>query len=262
MESNYALINASSGLVRSMTSSKNGVIKESLTAQIAASLYYQSQVMANLMNNKAVASKFQRLMFDAVQEDFAMFVDAQARSNPKQLHHVYEWQKVGNNSARLFKLNKLQSQGLMLSLNYSFLPSKSKVPNKNKKTYIFSNKATVMENARTVIISPKNADRLVFEASGGYTVFMPKGKSVTVKNPGGHAVKKSFEMTYSRYFKGPLVNAAIKNSGVNRILANDIVKSLKLPGQIKKVKYTFSPNSLKAEAEARVTEVFLGGINA
>jgi hypothetical protein len=244
-----------------MTSTKAGVIKESLTAQIAASLYYQSQVMINLMNNKTVASKFQRLMFNAIEQDFGMFIDSQARSNPKQLHHVYEWKKVGSDTARLFKLNKLNSQGLMLSLDYSFLPSKSKVPNSNRKTYIFTDKANVMENARTVIISPKNATRLVFQASGGYTVFMPKGKSVTVKNPGGYAVKKSFELAYQRYFKGQLVNSAIKNSGVNRILANDIVKSLRLPGQIKKVKYTFVPNALKAEAQSRVTQAFSEGLN-
>lgn len=261
MESNFALVSASSGLVKPMTSPQNGIIKESTTAQIAASLYYQSQVMINLMNNKTVASKFKKLMFDAVNTDFALFMDAQARSNPKQYHHVYEWKKLGSESGRLFKLNKLNTEGMTLSLSYSFLPSKTKVPNSGKNTYIFANKAFVMENAIPVVIAPKHAQRLVFQVKAGYTVFMPKGKSVIVKNPGGYGVKQSFAMAYKRYFTTQLVNTAIKNSGVTKILATDIIKSLKLPGQIKKIKYTFSPNSLRADAEARVTQMFAEGLN-
>ena len=262
MESNSALIHASSGLVKSMTTPVNGVIKESLTAQIAASLYYQSQVMAALSNNKRVASKFQRLMFDAVQKEFGLFLDAQARSKPKQFHHVYEWNLIGSEAARLFKLNKLTSEGLQLSLSYSFLPSKSKVPTKGKRSFIFANKASIMENANAVLISPVNAERLVFQAKAGYTVFMPKGKSVTVKNPGGLAVKYSFKNAYQRFFTGQLVNTAIKNSGVTSVLATDIIKALKVPGQIKKIKYTFSPNALKSEAEARINQVFMEGAYA
>jgi hypothetical protein len=262
LESNVALIHASSGLVRPMTAPSKGVIKESLTAQIAASLYYQSQVMASLSTNKRVASKFQKLMFDAVQQEFGLYIDAQARSKPKQFHHVYEWNMVGSDGARLFQLTKIPTQGLQLNFSYSFLPSKSKVPSLNKRSFVFANKASIMENANSVLISPVNAERLVFEAKAGYTVFMPKGKSVTIKNPGGVAVKYSFRNAYERFFTGPLVNAAIKNSGVTSVLGTDIVKALKLPGQVKKIKYAFSPNSLKSEAEARINQVFAEGAYA
>ncbi len=35
--------------------------------------------------------------------DFGNYIDALARSKPKSLHHVYEWQRAGNKTARLFK---------------------------------------------------------------------------------------------------------------------------------------------------------------
>lgn len=261
MESNTALIHAASGLVPSMSAKQTGIIKQSFTAQISASLYYQAQVMANLTKSKAVANKFQKVVYDAVVDDFGMYMDAMARSKPKQFHHVYEWNQLGSENGRLFKLNRIPSQGLVLSLDYSFKLSKTKVPNKFKKSFVFANKAYVMENGTTVIIAPKKAERLVFESKAGYTVFMPKGKSVTVQNPGGRAVQQSFSMAYKKYFTGQLVNNAIRTGGVARILGADIAKSLRLPGQVKKIKYTFSPNSLKSEAESRIAEVFSEGLN-
>ena len=35
-------------------------------------------------------------------EVLKQYVDVEARSNPKALHHIYEWYEVGNPGARLY----------------------------------------------------------------------------------------------------------------------------------------------------------------
>ncbi len=41
----------------------------------------------------------------SVKEMLEIFIDANARSNPQALHHVYEWYKTGSPDARLFDIN-------------------------------------------------------------------------------------------------------------------------------------------------------------
>ena len=49
----------------------------------------------------------------------AQYIDIQARSNPKALHHVYEWNQTGSPNARLFNLGYTVSN-LGLSVNSTF----------------------------------------------------------------------------------------------------------------------------------------------
>jgi hypothetical protein len=120
---------------------------------------------------------------------------------------------------------------------------------------MFANKAFVMEQGLPLVIRPKNAERLVFE-SNGETVFMPKGASVTVKRPGGSAATNQFGLAYSRFFSGQLVNSSIKNSGFQRIFNSGLTKAMKLPVNIKKVQYKFSPNTVRSQADAALAIAF------
>ena len=67
-----------------------------------------------LTTNKQFQSAFSKIIFDQIDTDFGNYIDALARSKPKSLHHVYEWKKVGNKNARLFKLNKIWIKPLKL----------------------------------------------------------------------------------------------------------------------------------------------------
>jgi len=104
-------------------------------------------------------------------------------------------------------------------------------------------------------IAPRHSKRLVFE-SNGYKVFMPEGASVVVKRPGGVGVKNSFMMTYSRFFKSNLVNASIKRSGFQKLFNNSMTKALRVPADIRTVKYTFNPNTIAVQADAALTSAF------
>jgi hypothetical protein len=259
--SGVALLQAASGLERLMVgSSVAGVLKDSTTAQISAFLYYQANVAAKLTENKSFQNLFQKTLFNQINNDFGLFIDSQARTKPKSLHHVYEWNKVGQENSRLFKLNKLSSLGLSFKINYEFKLSKSSVPTKNsqqKSRYIFANKAIVMEKGMPIIIRPKSSERLVFEIDG-QVIFMPKGKSVTVRSPGGKASTNQFDLSYSRYFSGPLVSNSIKASGFQNLFGSKFEKAMKVPSSISKVRYSFSPGTIRMQADSALTQEFGG----
>lgn len=260
MANNVALVNATSQLERFMVGGKKqGAFKESLTAQISAAIFYQATTISKLETNKPFHNTFNKIVFDQIEKDFGSYIDAQARTKPKSLHHVYEWQKVGQDSARLFKLNKLPSQGLSINIDFEFTESKSSVPNtRSKRKYVFKNKAKIMEDGIPVVVAPRYAERIVFDTGLGYTVFMPKGASVTIRRPGGVAAKKSFETSYKRFFTSQLVSESIKRSGFQQIFNMKVGKALSLPAQIKKVKYSFSPGGLIMESEVALDKAFGG----
>jgi len=254
------LVQAASGLERLVVGNRDkAVFKDSTVAQISAYVYYEASVIAKLTKNKAFQQRFTKTIFDQIQKDFPAYIDAQARTKPKSLHHVYEWKKTGQATSRLFKLNKISEDGLSFRLNHEFLPSRSMVPGASgKRRHMFANKASVMEAGKPLVIRPKNAERLVFEIDGE-TVFMPKGKSVTVRRPGGPGSTNQFTLAHSRFFSGNLVNASIKSSGFQRIFNSSMSKALRVPSNIKKVQYSFSPNLIRSQADSALAASF-GGV--
>lgn len=255
MDYSIPLVQASSGLRSLMTQSKGKVLEESLVAQVSAYVYYNAQVISKLSANAAFKNKFREVIFNQIDKDFGEFVDSQARVKPRSLHHVYEWDQAGDKSARLFKLNKLNTEGLGFSVSYEFLPSKTFASAEGNRKHVFVNKASVMEAGMPLKIAPRHSKRLVFETNG-YTVFMPEGASVTVRRPGGTGVKNSFMMTYSRFFKGSLVNTSIRNSGFQQLFNKSMTRALNLPSEIKTVKYSFNPNTLSIQADSALSAAF------
>lgn len=123
---------------------------------------------------------------------FEFLVDARARANPSSLHHVYEFDKVGKESARLFS-SKLTStsKGVVISFNFK----KAKKP--NREGYMFYNKAQIMEDGQQVIIKPKEKIALSYRLKNG--TFVVTKKPSVVSNPGGKYVKGSFESEFKNF---------------------------------------------------------------
>jgi hypothetical protein len=255
------LIQAASGLERLVVGNRDkAIFKDSTVAQISAYVYYEAAVISKITKNRAFQQRFTKTIFDQIKKDFPEYIDAQARMKPKSLHHVYEWKKTGEPTARLFKLNKLSQDGLSFTFDYEFLPSRNAVPTKIRgRKHVFANKASVMERGEAIQIAPRSSERLVFEIDG-MTVFMPKGASVTVKRPGGPSVKNSFDLLYSRYFSGQLINETIKRSGFQRLFNTSMSKALSVPNNIKRVQYSFSSNTIRSQADIALTQAFGGAI--
>jgi len=262
LDSSVALIETASGLERLMAGSVPGIIRDSTVAQVSAFLYYEAAVLSKLTTNAEFKNLFKTTIFNQIDKDFGDYIDSQARVRPKSLHHMYEWNKAGLPTARLFKLSRIDIDGLSFRINYDFKLSKSSVPSKNKKQkkkYIFANKALVMETGMPVIIRPRSAERLVFELDGE-TVFMPKGSSVTVRRPGGAQATNQFSLSFGRFFGGQLVNASIKSSGLQRIFNSRMTKALNVPMNIKKVQYSFSAGKIRSQADASLQSAFGGSL--
>lgn len=262
MASEAVALQAASGLVKLMAGQPvSGAIKDSTIAQISAALFYKTNVIAKLISNKQFQNSFNHIIFNQIEKDFGEYIDSKARTSYKSFHHVYEWGKAGDVDARLFQLNKVSDLGLGFTLNYNLLESKSFVRSSNSNhRYVFVKKAEVMENGKTVVISPRNSERLVFEING-YMVFMPKGQSVTVTKPGGAATKNSFLSAYKHFFTGQLVNLSIKKSGFQKLFNSRMTKALSVPVEIKTVKYKFSPNTVANQADLEVSKAFAGVLN-
>ena len=262
MDSSALLMTAASGLEKLMTTSsmKNTNIRDTSVAQISAAIYYKASVVSKLSSNTAFQAKFRKVICDQIGIDFGNYIDAQARTRPASLHHVYEWKKTGKKDARLFKLKEYGEQGLSFKITYDFLQSKTNVPSpKGRRKYKFANKAMIMENGTPVRISPVAAERLVFEVNG-YTVFMPKGVSVVVSKPGGGKATGQFRIAYARFFTGQLVNESIRRSGFQNIFNAGMNKALSVPSGIKKVQYSFSPNTIRTQADAALQQAFGGAL--
>jgi hypothetical protein len=149
------------------------------------------------------------------------YIDSNARVNPKALHHIYEWYKVGSPDARLYNINYTIS-----NLGLSFVSTmKQSTSVKDGSSVPFYNKAKIMEEGTPVTIKPKKASVLVFE-DGGDTIFT-KGK-VVVTNPGGNQVEGSFEKIVDSFFNRYFTQAFLKTSGVQAYLSNPVVYSRNL----------------------------------
>jgi hypothetical protein len=258
LDNSSLLVTAASGLQKGMSGTKGKILKDSTVAQISAAVYYQAQVVSKLATNKAFEKKFQSVIFNQIEQDFGLYVDSQARVNPKSLHHMYEWNKTGSKSARLFNLTMMPASGLSFKIVSNFLPSKSSVPNNfGKRKHVFINKASVIEAGMPLTIRPRYAERLVFETNTG-VVYMPKGASVTVTRPGGGKATGRFQIAYAQFFTGNLVNLSIKNSGFQKIFNSSLTKAMRVPSDVRKVKYSFNANTLNMQAESAIASAFGG----
>ena len=260
MDNSSLLVTAASGLQKGMSGTSGTILKDSTVAQISAAIYYHAQVVSSITASKAFEKKFQSVIFKQIDQDFGLYVDSQARMNPKSLHHMYEWKSVGNKSSRLFNLSILSTDGLSFKITSRFLPSKSSVPNEfSKRRHVFKNKASIMEAGMPLTIHPRSAERLVFETSTG-VVYMPKGASVTVTRPGGGKATGRFKIAYAQFFTGNLVNLAIKRSGFQQIFNSSLTKAMRVPSDVRKVKYSFSPNTLTMQANSALEAAFGGAV--
>jgi hypothetical protein len=170
---------------------------------------------------QAGKTQFLNNMGNLTTEILEEYIDSNARVNPKALHHIYEWYKVGSPDARLYNINYTIS-----NLGLSFVSTmKQSTSIKDGSSVPFYNKAKIMEEGTPVTIKPNKASVLVFE-DGGDTIFT-KGK-VTITNPGGSQVEGSFERVVNTFFNKYFTQAFLKTSGIQQYLSNPVVYSRNL----------------------------------
>ncbi len=150
-----------------------------------------------------------------IKESFREYVDSMARVNPQMLHHVYEWEGVGDPSARLFEIN-CQVSGDGISASGEFRQSTSV---KRGSRVPFFNKAEVMERGMPVTIRPVQAEVLSFK-DGIKDVFV-KGE-VSVQNPGGAETTGGFARTFDEFFGAYFSQVFLLSSNVWQNAGNPV----------------------------------------
>jgi len=156
--------------------------------------------------------EFLKSLGPEITELASQFIDSNARVDYESLHHIYEWSRVGDSSARLFDINFTVSN-LGLSFTSNFRQSQSI---KDGSRVPFHNKAAIMEAGTAVTIAPFSGEALRFEV-GGETVYTKK--PVIVQNPGGNT-QGQFANVWDMFFGNYFSQAFLRSSGMARYFEN------------------------------------------
>lgn len=165
--------------------------------------------------NRDTDNEIGRAVTTIAQKSLSKFIDSEARLSPQSLHHVYEWNQTGKPLGRLWKVSGAYKSGAII-LSSEFRQSRTFVPIKNgtvrRSKFVY--KAKVMEAGKPVRITAKSADALFFYSSSGEPVFIPKGRYVTVRTPGGRYVKGAYQKTLNRFVTSSRLMVDIAESGM------------------------------------------------
>lgn len=165
---------------------------------------------------------------------FIKQTNALGRSAKKRFHHVYEWGGTGKESARLFRLIKKQASGGNASIYYKFNNSKKmspiarslKVPGPTgrivEKSGIFKKKAEVMESGKSVSFITRK--HIAF-SSGNGIVFIPPGKTISIKSPGGDSTTGSFEEHFRTWWMTNFPTS-LDSAGIPQKLERNVARAL------------------------------------
>jgi hypothetical protein len=136
-----------------------------------------------------------KAVFTITTKRFLKDLSNAAKNDEKKYHHLYESNKIGSNSKKLFLVKRTKFQHG--DLNISFIPLKSTEPVRISKRLlrpgptgkkvtarsIFRDKMEVMESNKPVHILTKRT--IVFSPDGENLVFVPRNKIINIMSPGG-----------------------------------------------------------------------------
>lgn len=173
-----------------------------MTTVVTSALNYELFVFAEGTDSEISREVLYRDVVKTLEFNLGGYVDRKAVNYPAKLHHVYEWERVGEPDARLWAMVP-RSDGKRLTVGYTFLPSKTYVPIKEGlqpgSKHIYTNKAAMMESGKPVFVKPLPGNR--------YIKFIPKSGSIVfstgvyIRNSGGYQVNQGFQGTFFSYFR-------------------------------------------------------------
>lgn len=168
-------------------------------------------------------------------KSFVKDLNSAAKANKKMYHHIYEWDRVGVNDARLFRVLKSGADSNNITLSIKFLKSKTKVPIAKRlkkpgpsgkvvtRTTIFKDKAEVMEKNHPVSYTAKR--NIAYTTTGRDIVFKRRGSLIIINRPGGDATTGAVAK-FSKKWEKTMLRSTIINSGIFDKLSKDIAKTM------------------------------------
>lgn len=207
-------------------------------------------------SKEIVSAKSKKEIFNAIfsisAPEFIKYTNFRARSMPESFHHVYDWNSVGSETGRLFRIIKTSQIGSSGMIYYNFVNSKKRVPvadilrqpGSTGKTVgesrIFKKKAEVMESGKSVSFI---SNKTVAFASNNNIVFVPPNKPIIIKSPGGKAASGAFEKHFISWW---MVKPAelTEKLGVFKNIESAVSKTLNVTGAGKSAAATAISRSL------------------
>lgn len=174
------------------------------------------------LKSKTVLEELANAIFTLSGKAFIKAMNIEAKGNPKKYHHIYEWNRIGVSSQKLFVLYKQSSRDNRLVIKPAFIKSTTKVPIAREllipgrtgksvaKRSVFRDKASVMESGKPIIY---RASKPLPIPQNGKLRFVAAGTIIKNYNPGGKEVKGSFDKFFNYWFNNK-VDLAIKSSGL------------------------------------------------
>jgi len=245
-------------------------IESNVQAAVTGTLHYELTCMYESIESKAAMAAFNDGAFRRFNIGFGDYLDARARTNPKSLHHVYEWNSVGAKSQRLFRLKRISGGSGGMKFTYYFVNSRKVAPidpilgpkNPNpitgkfvRKSAIFKNKAFIMEEGRDIHVRPKNGRYIAFVSPGQPRGIGFSSKEVTIRNPGGKEVKYAFATAFQGWFSSGAGTKYLKSSGFMDKPGQVYKRSgSRLPTSLRKasVKAQFNKGAIESQARSAV----------
>jgi len=190
------------------------------------------------LKSTVVLDAFADAVFTLSAKAFVKAMNLQAKAFPKQYHHVYEWNKVGTETGRLFFLFRENSTDGILVVRPGFIKSTTKVPiapellipGKTGKVvasrHIFYDKAKVMEAGTPVIY---RVSKNIPLPENGVLRFVAAGTVIKNYNPGGREVKGSFEKFFKMWYSTK-VQSIVSSSGIVESIDAELAKVLNKNG--------------------------------
>lgn len=208
---------------------------------------------AKELSSAAVLTELANAVFTMSAKSFVKAMNMQAKASPKTYHHIYEWNQVGVDKARLFFLYKDVNSGGKLVIKPGFVKSKTNTPVAKEllqpgrtgksvsSRYVFRDKASIMESGKPVIY---RTSKNIPMTENGKLRFVAAGTVIRNYHPGGKQVKGSFEKFYNTWF-ATKVNDVIRKSGIMDSIDNELARVLNVHGAGPKEVKTAIINLLK-----------------
>lgn len=177
-----------------------------------------------------------------VTNEFVMHMARTSVTNPEALGHMYEWGRIGDPNARLWK-HVLRGAGKNRQSRFEFKASKSVVPVDPKlaevgveKRHIFYWKAPILEYGLQVRIEPKVAKALVYlnketrnPSITKFSGFVKNGivyrkSPVTIQRAGNKLMWGAFTKEYTEWFNSSEPSKVLETK-LKRALRNAITNT-------------------------------------
>lgn len=231
----------------------NTLIYTNVAQAAMAAINYEVMVAWHSMGSPAAKQRFMTDVYPALKIGLGEYIDARAHTNPRSLHHVYEWEMVGDPVGRLWKTKMTRTGSGSMRIQYYFVNSKRVAPINPilkkagpsgsfvSKSHIFKEKAIVMEGGNPVVITRKSSKFLTIPQGKfdggrfGKQITFTKGP-IIVRNPGGVATKLGFAKAFSMWFRSGMATKYLRTTGAyNRVSARTTRAGKMIPSRIRHV---------------------------